>query len=269
MPIQALPEATARTVISSLVLNDAKSVVKELVDNALDARATAVSIEISANTLDVIQVKDNGTGIGVEDRQLLCRRGCTSKIRSLEDLSRLGGTFLGFRGEALASIAELSQGLTVTTRVDGEIVGTSLKYGASGMLSSSSASHPVGTTVRIQNFLHNIPVRKQTTLKSTGKTLQAIKALLFEFAFARPDVRFSLKVLKGKNEKMNWTYAPNSNDSLGEVAAKIVGKDIAAHCTSWSMSSADLEGGALRDGWEIDALLASADAGASPLHQDR
>ncbi|KAJ4532853.1 hypothetical protein HRR80_001121 [Exophiala dermatitidis] len=59
---------------------------------------------------------------------------------------------------------------------------------------------------------------------------------------------------------MNWTYAPNSNDSLGEVAAKIVGKDIAAHCTSWSMSSADLEGGALQDGWEIDALLASADA---------
>lgn len=112
-------------------------------------------------------------------------------------------------------------------------------------------------------------MRKQTALKSTGKTLQAIKALLFEFAFARPDVRFSLKVLKGKNEKMNWTYAPNSNDSLGEVAAKIVGKDIAAHCTSWSMSSADLEGGALQDGWEIDALLASADAGASPLHQDR
>ena len=134
MPIEVLPETTARALGSSLVLNDAKSVVKELVDNALDARATAISIEVSNNTLDTIQVKDNGTGIGVQDRQLLCQRGCTSKIRSLEDLTRLGGAFLGFRGEALASIAELSSAVIVTTRVEGEIVGTSLKYAVSGML---------------------------------------------------------------------------------------------------------------------------------------
>lgn len=134
MPIEALPESTTRALGSSLALGDAKSVVKELVDNALDARATAISIEISANTLDVIQVKDNGTGIDIQGRQLLCKRGCTSKIRSLDDLSRLGGSFLGFRGEALASIAELSHALVVTTRIDGEVVGTSLKYAVSGML---------------------------------------------------------------------------------------------------------------------------------------
>ncbi len=134
MPIEVLPETTSRALGSSLVLNDAKSVVKELVDNALDARATAISIEVSNNSLDIIQVKDNGTGIGVQDRQLLCKRGYTSKIRSLEDLTRLGGSFLGFRGEALASIAELSSAVIVTTRVEGEIVGTSLKYAASGML---------------------------------------------------------------------------------------------------------------------------------------
>lgn len=134
MPIKALPASATRVLVSSVALNDAKSVVKELVDNALDARASTISIEISANTLDVIQVKDNGIGIGVEDRQLLCRRGCTSKIRSLDDLDRLGGTFLGFRGEALASMAELSQAVIVTTRVDGEVAGTSLKYGALGML---------------------------------------------------------------------------------------------------------------------------------------
>jgi DNA mismatch repair protein MutL len=133
MRIEALPEVTSRALCSSLVLNDAQSVVKELVDNALDARATTVAIEISPNTLDVIQVKDNGTGIDAEDRQLLCKRGCTSKIRSMDDLSRLGGTSLGFRGEALASIAELSDAVVVTTRIDGEVVGTSLKYAASGM----------------------------------------------------------------------------------------------------------------------------------------
>lgn len=134
MPIEALPVSTSRVIGSTLVLSDAKSVVKELIDNALDARATTINIDISQNTLDVIQVKDNGTGIGVQDRQLLCKRGCTSKIRSLEDLGRLGGSFLGFRGEALASIAELSRAAIITTRVDGEIVGSSLTFGPSGML---------------------------------------------------------------------------------------------------------------------------------------
>ena len=134
MPIKALPESTTRTLSSSLALNDAKSVVKELVENALDASATSISVEIANNTLDVIQVKDNGSGIGVQDRQLLCKRGYTSKIRAIEDLGRLGGTFLGFRGEALASIVELSRAVIVTTRVDGEVAGTLVKYDASGIV---------------------------------------------------------------------------------------------------------------------------------------
>ena len=134
MPIAALPKDTSRAITSSLVLNDAVSIVKELIDNALDARANTVSVEISLNTLDIIQIKDNGTGIGVEDRQLLCKRGCTSKIRTIEDLASIGGTFLGFRGEALASVTELSGSVTITTRVDGEVVGTALKYGGEGKL---------------------------------------------------------------------------------------------------------------------------------------
>jgi DNA mismatch repair ATPase MutL len=134
MPIEALPEDTARIIGSSLALNDAKSVVKELVDNALDACATAISVEISANTLDIIQVKDNGTGIDVQDRQLLFKRGCTSKIRTIDDLGRLGGTFLGFRGEALASVVELSQAVAVTTKVDGEVAGSTIVFAASGMI---------------------------------------------------------------------------------------------------------------------------------------
>lgn len=134
MPIAALSERASRAITSSLVLNDAKSAVKELIDNALDSHATNITIEISANTLDVIQVKDNGSGIGVEDRQMICKRGYTSKIRTLDDLAQLGGTFLGFRGEALASIAELSDSVLITTRVDGEVVATQLKFDSSGKL---------------------------------------------------------------------------------------------------------------------------------------
>lgn len=132
--IAALSEGATRAITSTLVLSDAVSVTKELIDNALDSRATNIVIEISANTLDTIQLKDNGTGIGVEDRQLLCKRGYTSKIRTFEDLTQLGGSFLGFRGEALASIAALSQSVQVTTRVDGEVVGTQLKFDAAGKL---------------------------------------------------------------------------------------------------------------------------------------
>ena len=134
MPIAALSERASRAITSSLVLNDAKSAVKELIDNALDSHATNITIEISANTLDVIQVKDNGSGIGVEDRQMICKRGYTSKIRTLDDLAQLGGTFLGFRGEALASIAELSDSVLITTRVDGEVVATQLKFDSKGKL---------------------------------------------------------------------------------------------------------------------------------------
>jgi DNA mismatch repair ATPase MutL len=134
MPIAPLPDFTVRAIGSFLVLNDACSVVKELVDNALDASATSVVVEISLNTLDVIQVKDNGHGISVEDRQLVCKRGCTSKIRTMEDLEKLGGSSLGFRGEALASVVELSEGVTLTTRVDGEVVGMILKFGRDGTL---------------------------------------------------------------------------------------------------------------------------------------
>ncbi|KAJ9628282.1 hypothetical protein H2204_009399 [Knufia peltigerae] len=259
MPIEALPETTTRALGSTLVLNDAKSVVKELVDNALDARATAISIEISSNTIDTIQVKDNGTGVDVQDRRLLCKRGCTSKIRSLHDLSRLGGTFLGFRGEALASMAELSSVVSVTTRVEGEVVGTALEYTTAGLKSSASASHPVGTTFRVQDFLTKIPVRKQTALRGATKTLHSIKSLLFTYAFARRDVRFSLKVLKAKNEKSDWIYAASRNASLSEVATKIVGKEIVSECKPYRLSPTEDEEG-IEDGWSLDTLLVSPDA---------
>ena len=134
MPIISLSDSTVRAIGASLVLNDATSVVKELIDNALDARATSIAIEISSDTLDIIQVRDNGVGIGVEDRQFVCKHGCTSKIRTIDDLERLGGSSLGFRGEALASVAELSDSVTLTTRVDGEVAGSMVKYNSKGII---------------------------------------------------------------------------------------------------------------------------------------
>lgn len=132
MSIQSLPASTIRIIGSSQVLTDPTSVVKELVDNALDAKASSIFVDISANSLDFIQVRDNGYGVAPEDRDLVCRRYCTSKIRDYSDLKSVGGKSLGFRGEALSSAAELSGTLSMTTRIDGEDVAVCLKIKTNG-----------------------------------------------------------------------------------------------------------------------------------------
>ena len=132
IPIHVLPPTTIRQIGSSQVLTDPSSVVKELIDNAIDARATSIFVEISSNSLDVIQVRDNGHGIAPEDRAMICHRHCTSKIRRFEDLKEVGGKSLGFRGEALASMAEMSGDLGIFTRVEGEPAAVLLKVGKTG-----------------------------------------------------------------------------------------------------------------------------------------
>ena len=125
MAISPLPASTACAPGSSLVINDPISVVRELVGNAIDAGASSVHVDVSTNGLDVIQVRDNGSGIAVDDRRMIGQRHCTSKIRSLDDLSKLGGKSLGFRGEALASILEMSDNVIISTCVESDPVGES------------------------------------------------------------------------------------------------------------------------------------------------
>ena len=134
MPITALPQTTVRAIGSTSVIADPSSVVKELLDNSLDAGASSVSVEISQNTVDLILVKDNGHGISPEDHPLVCRRSFTSKIQTVDDLKSIGGSSLGFRGQALASAAEMAGKLSVTTRSGGQVVGSTLEYGRDGEL---------------------------------------------------------------------------------------------------------------------------------------
>lgn len=233
MSIHALPQTAVRAIGSSQTLTDPASVVKELIDNAIDARATSVSIDISANTLDVIQVRDNGHGIAPDDRPLVARRYCTSKIKDEKDLAKIGGSFLGFRGEALSSAAEMSGGIIITTRVEGEDIATAMKINPDGEVSTQErASHPIGTTVRMTDFLSKHPVRKQVALKGSVKIIGKIKQLLQQYAFARPTTRLSLRVLKAKNDRDNWTYAPRAGADVDDTAMKVVGKPCASEC-SW------------------------------------
>jgi DNA mismatch repair ATPase MutL len=134
--IAPLSPSTARQIGSGQVLIDPSSLVKELIDNALDARAKSIFVDITANSIDSIQVKDDGHGIPADDRALVCRRHCTSKIRDLCDPKELGGQWLGFRGEALSSMTEMSGTLSVTTRVEGEPIAVKLTYSQDGELAT-------------------------------------------------------------------------------------------------------------------------------------
>ncbi|KAJ5937625.1 Ribosomal protein S5 domain 2-type fold subgroup [Penicillium verhagenii] len=269
MPIEALPPATARAIGSTSVISDPCSVVKELIDNALDADSSSLMVEISSNTVDVIQVKDNGYGIATEDHPNVCRHTYTSKIQTLQDLNNVGGNSFGFRGEALASVAEMSGGITVTTRTATEVTGLCLKYEKDGHLSQSQrTSHPVGTTVRIVHFLKHIPVRRQLVLKNAAKILTKIKKLLQAYAIAQPSRRFSLKVLKAKNENNNWTYAPSTAATLSDAAGKVFGREISSCCvikeTSPGTSTSESE--SKRNGYEILAFLPKTDSDISKLN---
>lgn len=130
--IQTLPPRTVRILGCSQVITTSESVVKELIDNALDAQAAAVFVEIFVNTIDLLQVRDDGHGVAPEDRDMICRRYCTSKISSEEDLRAVGGRWLGFRGEALTSVAELCGSLQVTTRIEGETAAVALRVAHDG-----------------------------------------------------------------------------------------------------------------------------------------
>ncbi|EGR47599.1 uncharacterized protein TRIREDRAFT_63710, partial [Trichoderma reesei QM6a] len=192
MPISALPQSTVRLLGSSVIINTPCDVVKELLDNAIDAGASFVEISISSNYLDTIRVRDDGRGIDVDDFGSLGRQAHTSKLTSFEELGVVARETLGFRGEALAAINTLGS-VTVTTRTMNDVVASrlQLKAAVGGVDNRQPVSAPVGTTVQVAKLFENMPPRKQYLLKYSAKYIQSTKDLLKGYAFARPDVRLS------------------------------------------------------------------------------
>lgn len=228
MSIRALPGSTTRCLGAGQALPSPAALIKELLDNATDARATSIEILLSANTLDKIEVRDNGSGIAADDLEQVGKRGHTSKLTCFEELGAVGRTSLGFRGEALASACTMGE-VAITTRTKGDRVATFVKLKPTGGVDiSSSKSHPIGTTISVSNLFSKFPVRKQNFLKHTSKTVSEIKDLLQSYALARLHIRLSLKVTK--SPKSNWIYVTRAQDGQKEAAAKVVGKDVAALC---------------------------------------
>ncbi|TDZ37618.1 PMS1 protein-like protein 1 [Colletotrichum spinosum] len=233
MPIARLSQTTVRQLGSSVVIVTPASVVKELVDNAIDAGATSIEVVVSPNAVNKIQVRDNGHGISPADYDALGRRAHTSKLRTFEELQCKGGQTLGFRGDALASINIVSK-LTITTRTDHEKVAEVLTLNSSGggVMSRKLVSAPVGTTVDSSALFSELPVRKQQTIKESRKHISEIKSLLQSYALTRPYTRLSLKVPESKG--LNWSYAPcrdpNAGVGVRDAVLQVFGSDLVSQC---------------------------------------
>jgi len=188
-PIRLLDAQTADRIAAGEVVERPASVVKELVENALDAGATAVTVDIAEGGAKRIRVTDNGHGIEAQDVRLAFERHATSKIKSGDDLVHIGT--LGFRGEALPSIASVAK-VRLTTRTAGQEAGVAIEVAGGEVLSVKPAGCPQGTTVIVEDLFFNTPARRKFLRKpqtETGHIADSLMAL----ALSRPNLslRFS------------------------------------------------------------------------------
>ena len=184
MPIRPLPETLINQIAAGEVVERPASVVKELVENALDAGARRVDIDLEEGGVRLVRVRDDGAGIAPDDLPLAIQRHATSKIASLDDLEAV--STLGFRGEALPSIASVSR-FRLASRREADAHGTALDVEGGRVGTPAPVAHPRGTTVEVRELFYNVPARRRF-LRAERTELAHIEEWLRSLALARPDV---------------------------------------------------------------------------------
>ncbi len=217
MPIRVLPEEVASAIAAGEVVERPASVVKELVENALDAGARSVDIQVERGGRDRIAVADDGCGIEPDEIALALSRHATSKLATTQDLFAI--RTLGFRGEALASIAAVSQ-LEITSRVSQHEAGIYLSAEAGAAGRPKAVGAPVGTQVQVRHLFFNVPARLKF-LKSEDNERRRILGLVTRYALAYPQVRFEL-VQEGRR-----VFQSTGSGEPREVLAAMFGIDLA------------------------------------------
>src|SRR3954467_5335365 len=187
--IRILPEAVANRIAAGEVVERPASVVKELLENALDASAKTIRVEVEAGGKRMIRVIDDGDGMAHDDSLLAFERHATSKLRSSDDLVSIAT--LGFRGEALPSIASVSR-LLLETRAAEDENGTRVEFAGGKLIGVKPAGFPVGTTVSVADLFYCVPARRHF-LKSETTELGHIASLVTHYALAHPGKQFALK----------------------------------------------------------------------------
>lgn len=216
--ITLLSQETIDKIAAGEVVERPSSVVKELVENAIDAKATAVTVEIKEGGISFIRITDNGCGIEREQVPLAFLRHSTSKIKSVEDLMCIRS--LGFRGEALSSIAAVSQ-VELITKTYGELTGTRYVIEGSKEKENEEVGAPDGTTFIVRNLFYNTPARRKF-LKTAQTEGNYIGDLMERLALSHPDVSF--KFISNGQTKLHTSGNSNEKDMIYHI----YGRDITA-----------------------------------------
>lgn len=231
MGIELLDQNTINKIAAGEVIERPSSVVKELVENAIDAGATAITVEIKEGGIAFIRVTDNGCGINKDEIEIAFKRHSTSKIKSIEDLISVSS--LGFRGEALASISAVSQVELITKTAD-EI--TAVRYvcegGNDGVTEEIGA--PDGTTFIVRNLFYNTPVRRKF-LKSSITEAGYINNLMQELALSHPDISF--RFISNNQNKLHTS----GNMNLKDIIYNVYGRDITSNLYNINCKTQDIE----------------------------
>ena len=228
LPVRRLPDRLISQIAAGEVVERPSSVVKELVENALDAGATRIEIDLENGGRDLISVMDDGCGIAAGEATLAVERHATSKIASFGDLLEVAT--LGFRGEALSSIAAVSKCELLTARAAGD--GHRLLVEGGRLTIDEPVSRPRGTTVRVETLFYNVPARKQF-LKLPATELRHATTVVQGYALARPDVTFVLchRPDSGSAQRELLRTQATGTGSAGrlERIAQLFGSDLANH----------------------------------------
>ena len=217
MPIRVMPEQLASQIAAGEVVERPASVVKELVENAIDAGATTINVDIRSGGRQLIQVADDGSGIPADEIEVAFMRHATSKIQSADELETIAS--LGFRGEALAAIAAVSQVTAVSRTVD-DPAGVRLSLDGGHLTSRESVGAPLGTVIGVANLFFNVPARLKF-LKSITTEKRLIDEYVTRYALAYPAIRFRL------THDNRITFQSNGNGKLSEVLIAVYGPDAA------------------------------------------
>ncbi|CAQ86170.1 MULTISPECIES: DNA mismatch repair endonuclease MutL [Photorhabdus] len=248
MAIKILPPQLANQIAAGEVVERPASVVKELVENSLDAGASRIDIEIERGGVKLIRVRDNGCGINHQDIALALARHATSKIATLDDLEAI--ISMGFRGEALASISSVSR-LTLTSRTEEQNEAwQAYAEGRDMEVTVKPAAHPVGSTVEVLDLFYNTPARRKF-LRTEKTEFGHIDEVIRRIALARLDVSINLH----HNGKLVRQYRPAKDESQHERRlASICGTAFMQQALSLSWQHGDLS----IKGWIADPMNATA-----------
>jgi DNA mismatch repair protein MutL len=217
MPIKVLANEVVSKIAAGEVVERPASVVKELIENSLDAGATQIAVEAQGGGVELIKVSDNGAGIPASELELAFHRYATSKIGNLDDLEKISS--LGFRGEALPSIAVVAE-VEILTQTSSAPIGSYMYLRKGEVLRTESRARPQGTTITVRRLFRYFPARLKF-LKSANTENSHIAHLVSQYALAFPEVKFSLVLDK------RHSLRTAGNGDLREVASEIYGSELA------------------------------------------